>query len=124
MFGLFGVVSVALAAVGLYALLAFSAYRRTAEIGLRMALGARPIEILSLMGREGFVLIGVGWLAGAVAAVVLAGAMRGLLFGVSPFDPSTFAVASAVVIAVGVAGATIPALRASRVDPSIALRTE
>jgi predicted permease len=124
MFGLFGAAAVALAAIGIYASLAFSIRRRTTEIGIRMALGAMPGDIVRTVMRRGLALVGVGWAIGAIAAFWTSRSLDALLFGVGPYDAATFAAASAVVILAGLAGCLVPAARAVRVDPVIALRHE
>jgi len=123
-FGLFGIAALLLAAVGLYAALAFAIRQRTAEIGVRMSLGAVPRDIAMLVIRRGVLLIGAGWITGMLAAVAAGGFIRGLLFGVAPSDASTFVVASLVLTAAGFAGCVVPALRATRVDPVVALRVD
>ena len=120
-FGGFGTL---LAAMGLYGLIAFSVARRTREIGVRIALGADPVSVLSMVMRQGFSVVGVGVIAGAMLAAGAAAAMRGLLFDVGPLDPLAWAFAIAVMIgAVGLAN-LIPARRAMRIDPMAALRIE
>ena len=124
MFGGFGLVAVLLASIGLYGVLAFHARQRTAEIGVRMALGATPHDILRLVVRHGLRLVCVGWLLGAAAAFSVAERLQSLLFEVSATDVGTFAVASTVIVAAGSAGCVLPALRAARVDPVVALRRD
>jgi putative ABC transport system permease protein len=122
MVGLFGFVAVALAAIGLYGVMAHLAGQRTPEIGLRLALGAQPASIFRLMLTDGLKLVAIG------AAIGLAGAFAGVryvenqLFGVAPRDPTTFAVVAALLLAVAIVACLIPARRAMRVDPAIALR--
>jgi putative ABC transport system permease protein len=115
---------VLLASIGLYGVLAFHARQRTAEIGVRMALGATPHDILRLVVRHGLRLVCVGWLLGAAAAFSVAERLQSLLFEVSATDVGTFAVASTVIVAAGSAGCVLPALRAARVDPVVALRRD
>jgi putative ABC transport system permease protein len=124
MFGGFGLVAVLLASIGLYGVLAFHARQRTAEIGVRMALGATPHDILRLVVRHGLRLVCVGWLLGAAVAFSVAERLQSLLFEVSATDVGTFAVASTVIVAAGSAGCVLPALRAARVDPVVALRRD
>jgi predicted permease len=124
MFGAFGVVAMAMAAIGLYAVLVFHARQRTAEIGVRLALGATRADILRLVMRQGLTLVAAGWALGAVTAFTLADRIQGLLFDVSATDLATFVVASAAILAAGIAGCLVPAARAARVDPVVALRTE
>lgn len=124
LFGLFGTIAVLLAAVGLYASLAFAIRQRTAEIGVRMSLGATPREIAAMVLQQATVLVAVGWVLGLVAAVVFVRSIEALLFGVAPLDPIAFAAGSLAIGAAGLLGCLLPAWRAARVDPVIALRTE
>jgi hypothetical protein len=124
LFGVFAGIAVVLAAAGFYGLLAFAVRQRTAEIGVRIALGAVPRRIAGLVLFEGGRLVAVGWATGLAAAAGAAAWIRSLLFGVEPSDPLTLFVASGVLVAAGLAGCLLPALRAARVDPVVALRTE
>lgn len=124
LFGLFGGLAVALAAVGLYASLALAVRQRTPEIGVRIALGANPSSVARLVLGQGLRLVALGWLIGAAAAMVAADWIRSLLFGVQPSDPTTFALASLVIALTGLAGSALPALRAAKVDPVVALRAD
>jgi putative ABC transport system permease protein len=124
LFGLFGGIAVVLAAAGLYASLAFAVRQRTAEIGVRIALGADSSSVARLVLWQGGRLVAAGWLIGAAAALAVASWIRSLLFGVQPDDPIAFVVASFVIVAAGVAGCALPARRAARVDPVVALRSE
>ena len=120
--GMFGVVALVLAAVGLYGVMAQMAGQRTAEIGIRLALGARPAAIMRLMLSDGLKLLAIGaalGLAGAFAGVKY---LRNQLFGVEPTDPTTFVAVSVVLVLVGLLACVIPARRAMRVNPSAALR--
>ncbi len=122
--GAFAVVSCLLAAVGLHGLLAFVVSARTREFGVRLALGAEPRQILSLVARRG-VMLG---LAGATIGVAIAYAagrwIESLLVGVSPADPLTLTVAVVVSLAMTLAGSLLPAFRASRTNPTAAIQTE
>lgn len=124
LFGLFAGLAVVLASAGLYASLAFAVRQRTPEMGVRLALGASPASVARLVLGEGVRLIALGWLFGAAAVFYTANWIRSLLFGVQPGDPATFALASVVIVLAGLAGAVLPALRASKVDPVVALRAD
>jgi len=124
LFGLFGTIAVLLAAVGLYASLAFAIRQRTAEIGVRMSLGATPGEIARMVLQQGTGLVVVGWVLGLAASVLFVRSIKALLFGVTPVDPIAFATGSIAIAIAGLLGCLLPAWRAARVDPVIALRTE
>jgi len=110
-----------LAAVGVYGVMSYSVEQRTQEMGLRMALGASPRDVLTLVTVHGVRLAVVGIVLGAVAAWGLSRVLASALFGVTPTDPLTFGTI-AVLLAVAVLAVYIPARRASRVDPAVALR--
>jgi ABC-type antimicrobial peptide transport system permease subunit len=110
--------------VGLSGILSFLVSRRVCEMGVRAALGARPGQLRSLVVRRGAGLVLVGLAAGAGAALLLSGAVAGLLHGVPPRDPWSAGAASALLFLVAVAACLIPAWRASRVQPVEALRVE
>jgi putative ABC transport system permease protein len=122
--GLFAGVALLLAAIGVYGVMAQAVARRTQEIGIRMALGAARGDILRLVIGRGLLLIGAGVIIGAGLALLLARAIRALLFGVSHADPVTFAGVAALLTLVALAATWIPAWRAMRVDPLVALRRE
>jgi putative ABC transport system permease protein len=122
--GLFAGLALSLAAVGIYGQIAFTVARRTPEIGVRIALGASRREVLLLILREGVVLAIVGVIVGIGLAVVAGSGMKTLLFGVTPVDPVTFGGVGVALIATAVAASLLPALRAARVDPMVALRSE
>jgi ABC-type antimicrobial peptide transport system permease subunit len=113
-----------LAAVGIYGMVTHAVTRRTVEIGVRAALGAQPAQAFSLVVSSALKLVGAGVIAGLAVAAALSRSLESLLYGVSAFDPATYAVAGLVVVMVGLAAATVPALRASRIDPVRALRQE
>jgi ABC-type antimicrobial peptide transport system permease subunit len=120
----FGVVAVALAAIGLYGVLAFIVAQRRREIGVRMALGAQPRDVIADVMGQGLKLAAVGVAAGIVLALAGARLLNSLLFGTSPTDTLTFVGAATLLVAIAALASLVPALRASRVDPLIALRDE
>ena len=124
MTGIFGLVALGLAIVGIFGVVSYVAVQRTQEIGLRMALGAQPAEILGLVVRQGMhpILAGIG--AGILGAAALTRFIGTLLYGVSPLDPLTFAAVIVLLAIVGLIACWIPARRATRVDPLTALRAE
>ena len=122
--GVFGGLATLLAVIGLYGVMAYAVMRRTREIGIRIALGALRSNVIGMVMREVLMLIGTGLLFGGVLALSLTGLVRSQLFGLDPHDPWTLIGAALILtVAAGLAG-FIPALRASRVDPMIALRHE
>lgn len=122
--GMFAVVGLVLAAVGIYGVMSYSVAQRTHEFGLRMALGAPRGAVLRLaVGRE-LRLVFVGWVIGLATAFALTRVMATLLFGVTPTDPATFATISLVLLGAALLASFIPARRATKVDPMIALRCE
>ena len=122
--GIVGVVAMALAAIGLYGVIAYSVARRTREIGIRMALGAEPTSVLGLIMRQGFGVVLVGAAVGALVAAGAARAIAGTLYLVSAADPFAWMAATGLLLAASVAANLVPAARASRVAPSVALRTD
>jgi ABC-type antimicrobial peptide transport system permease subunit len=120
----FGVVALLLASLGLYGVMSYSVARRTPELGVRVALGASRRQIRRMVLRESLACVGPGVAAGFV--LVLGGTrfLMGLLFGLAPNDPSTFLAASLTLVVVGSFAGYLPARRASRVDPMVALRHE
>jgi putative ABC transport system permease protein len=117
-------VALFLAALGIYGVMAHSVARRTHEIGVRMAVGARTRDVVGLVLREGGRLAALGGALGLLAALALTRLLESLLFGVSPTDPLSFAAVVAFLSACALLGCWLPARRAARVDPVIALRYE
>lgn len=122
--GLFGAIALMLAAVGIFGVISYSVSRRTHELGIRMALGAQPSSVLSMILRETlwFIVIGIG--IGVPCAIATARLITHLLFNVRPYDPITLTVVPLVLIAAGMLASYVPARRAMRVDPMVVLRYE
>jgi putative ABC transport system permease protein len=120
----FGAIALILAAIGVYGVISYGVAQRTQEIGIRMALGARQADVLSMVVRHGAVLAGIGLAVGLAGGLALSQLLASLLFRVSPTDPPTFASGTAVLSAVAVLAAALPARRAARTDPMIALRNQ
>jgi len=123
-FGAFALAAVTLSALGLYGLLGYSVGRRTREIGIRVALGADRHDVSGMVLREGLALTGAGIGLGLLAAWLVSRSLKSLLFGVGAADPATFATGATVLVLAAVAASLLPARRAARVDPAVALRTE
>ena len=124
LFGLFAALGLMLACIGLYGLLSYEVERRTREIGIRTALGARRSTIWSMVVRQGMLLVTVGALAGCGAALGVTRLLASLLYAVRPTDPVTFALTACLLLLVGILACSLPAQRATRVDPMAALRCE
>ena len=122
--GMFSALALALAGVGIYAVTAYGVAQRTRELGVRMALGAPPRAVIALILQQGLRPIAIGVFAGVAGGGVTAYLMRGLLFGVSPLDAPTFVLVPLLLVAIAVLACLVPARRATKVDPLIALRTE
>jgi len=120
----FGVLAVVIAAVGIFGVLAFSVSARTSEIGIRMSLGADSGRVQRMVLTEGGVLLVAGLVLGVGAALFTARLIRGLLFGIEPWDPPTLAAVAAMMTAVGFLACWLPALRAASIKPSIAMRVQ
>jgi putative ABC transport system permease protein len=124
LFGLFAVIAMSLAALGIYGVMAYSVAERTQEIGIRMALGAQKSEVLRLILRTGVMLTLIGIAVGVALALVMTRLMTTLLFGITPNDATTFAAVSLFLIFIALLACYIPARRATKVDPLVALRYE
>jgi predicted permease len=124
LFGLFAALGLMLACIGLYGLLSYEVERRTREIGIRTALGAQRNTIWSMVVRRGILLIAVGALAGCGVAIGVTRLLTSLLYAVRPTDPVTFAFTAGLLLLVGILACSLPARRATRIDPMTALRCE
>lgn len=122
--GAFAAVGLLLAMIGIYGVVAYTVSQRTREIGIRIALGATRSDVLRLILRQGIVLAAIGAVLGLAAAVGLTRVMSSLLHGVAPTDITTFALASAVLVAMALLASYVPSRRAAKVDPMVALRYE
>lgn len=123
-FGLFGTLAVVLAGIGIYGALAFTIRRRTVEIGVRMALGAMRRDIARMVLQQGALVVSFGLVLGLAGAFAGSGYVQNLLFDAAAVNPTAFVTASAVVIVAALVGCLVPAVRAARVDPAVALRVE
>ena len=121
---LFGALALLLAAIGLYGVMSYSVARRTGEIGVRMALGASRVAVTTMILREIVVLVLIGSCIGAVGALGLGRFVETLMFGLAPRDPVTLAAAIVILLAVALVSGFLPARRAARIDPIVALRSE
>jgi ABC-type antimicrobial peptide transport system permease subunit len=124
LFACFAALAVALAALGLYAVMSYIIGLRTREIGIRMALGARPIEIVAMVTRDGMTLVAAGAAAGMLVALGLSQVLRSVLSEVGVIQPVVYSGGLVILASASVLACVVPALRASRVDPIIALRSE
>ena len=125
--GLFALIGLALATVGIYGVISYTAEQRTHEIGLRLALGAQTRDVVWLVVRQGLRLAGIGVVVGIAAAFALGKLLTsfsGLLYGVTVTDPVTFSLLSALLLMVALVACYLPARRATRVDPLVALRCD
>lgn len=122
--GVFAAIALTLAAVGIYGVLSYLVARRTQEIGIRLAIGADRMQVMMLILRQGVTLAGIGITVGVGAAFLLSRLMLSLLYEVQPGDPRTFVVVPLVLVAVALVASALPAIRATRVSPLIALRSE
>lgn len=122
--GAFGVLVLILAATGIYGVMAYAVSRRTREIGIRMAIGASPQQVLGSIARSATILVGSGTVVGLIVALVLGGLLKQILFGVDPTDPATYGIVGAMMAAIAALACWLPARRATRIDPIRALRQE
>ena len=122
--GFFGVAALILACVGLYGLTSYLVFQRTGEMGLRLALGALPAQVLRMVLRESFTLVAAGLVLGLAVAYSVRRFVESTLFGLTAADPLTDAVVAGLLVAVTLLASLRPAQRAARVDPMIALRAE
>jgi putative ABC transport system permease protein len=122
--GIFAGVAGALAAIGIYGVMAYSVAQRTREIGIRVALGARPSEVMALVLGQSTLITAIGIIAGLAGAAGATRYLQGMLFGLTPLDPSTFVAVSILFATVAMLAAYLPARRATKVDPLVALRSE
>jgi putative ABC transport system permease protein len=122
--GAFALVALALAAVGIYGVMSYTVGERRREIGVRVAMGARPGEVQALVVRQGMAVAAIGVTLGLAGSLAAARLLRSLLFGIGPADLPAFAAAVALLSAVAVLACYVPARRAARVDPMVALRYE
>ena len=120
--GVFGFVALLLASVGIYGVMSYAVVQRTREIGIRMALGARQLDVVGLVVKQGFIIILTGVVVGVAAAMASTRAMTSLLYDVSGNDPGIFLTVCVVLASVALLASLIPTRRAARVDPLIALK--
>lgn len=124
MLGAFSLFALLLASVGVYGVMSYLVAQSRHDVGLRMALGAQPGDILRLVMRQGMTLAGIGIVAGLIGALVLTRSMSSLLFGIRTTDAATFLSVAALLALIALLASVIPAFRATRVDPIVALREE
>jgi predicted permease len=124
LFGIFGLLGMTLAVIGVYGVMAYMVVQRTSEIGIRMAVGARPSEVIRMVLGQSLMLAFTGIGAGVIGALSLTRMIASLLYDVSPYDPATFAAVAAALAGTAMIAGGVPAWRASRIDPVRALRQE
>ncbi len=122
LFGLFGALSLILAVIGVYGVMAYVVLQRTTEIGVRMALGARTADVLRMVVGQSMQVTAIGVLLGTAVALALTRLVANLLFDVSPHDPTTYLTVTGVLAGTALLAASIPAWRAASIDPATALR--
>jgi putative ABC transport system permease protein len=123
-FGMFAVMAVSIAVIGLYGLMSYAVAQRTREVGIRVALGAQRHEVMGLVLKDSIVMTVVSVALGVAGAAAFARYLEGMLFAVTPLDPATFAAVAVLFVSVALIASYVPARRATRVDPLVALRTE
>jgi ABC-type antimicrobial peptide transport system permease subunit len=123
-FATFGIVALVLAAIGLYAVMAFTVHRRVREVGIRMALGARTADVIRMIAGQGARQTLIGMAIGFLLGGAFVRLIQSMLFGVRPSDPGVFALVAGVLGGAALIACVVPALRATRVDPVVALRSE
>ncbi|NNL29998.1 MAG: FtsX-like permease family protein [Gemmatimonadetes bacterium] len=121
---LFGLVALLLASVGVYGVLAYAVEQRRGEVGIRMALGAAAADVRGMVLADGVRLVAVGLVLGLAGAFALSGVLASQLFGVSPRDPAIYASVAGILLVVGLVASFVPAWRATRVDPVVAMKAE
>jgi len=121
---IFATVALVLASVGIYGVISYSVTQRTTEIGVRVALGAQRSDVVTLVVGQAMAMAAVGVAIGVVLALLAGGSLRVMLFGVEPHDPLALGGASVFLLAIALVAALAPALRASRIDPTIAMRVD
>jgi putative ABC transport system permease protein len=122
--GMFAAVALTLAAVGIYGVMSYSVARRTREIGIRISLGAGPAEVLRMVMRQGMAQALAGAIAGLISALLLSRLMAKILYGIRPSDPFTFCGVAIVLGLAALLAICIPARKATRIEPMLALRNE
>ena len=124
MMGVFGAIALSLTALGIFGVLACTVAEQTREIGIKMALGARPSDVQWGIIAEGFTLVGVGFGIGLASSIGLVKVVSSLIFGVSPLDPGTFVSIAGLLVLVALLACYVPARRAMKIEPAIILRGE
>lgn len=124
LFGALSLLALVVASIGVYSVVAFAVRLRTHEMGVRAALGARPVDLLRLVVGEGAVVVAIGVVLGLAAALAAGQLVASLLYGVTPRDPAVLGLSAGALLLIGVLASLVPAWRASRVDPARVLRDE
>jgi ABC-type antimicrobial peptide transport system permease subunit len=122
--GAFASLALLLSVIGIYGVISYAVSQRRREMGVRIALGAQRADVLRLVAADGLTVVGAGLLLGLAASALLTRSLEGMLFGIKPLDPSTYAIAAAIMSIAAVAACLIPTLRATRVDPADVLRAQ